>query len=323
VYFLHVPPVVGKHDIHNSTESYWQLKSVYGIPPLVAGCVGGLHRLSASWTSMGTRSSGARTIIRVRERTTEERLIETELWAGDSCFDPPALRRKGKSDAPTPSIVGAFPSRIGSSIADAQRYVPVRRISVFRVSMAHSRDLSRSRPGRATLLAVRMQEDVGLSILTDGENTPRSYASGSTTHAGGSTRESGCGFRSTGRPNLVPRVSWRSTRSRPFLLRDPRDPARGGPSPDHDQITVPGHSPWSTMCWTSTTRTSGSLDSRSPTAVNADLRDLAAAGATIVPTRATAPGVHDHARAYGAGGDRSRPGGVTATTALHTCFATP
>src|SRR5947209_8069022 len=73
----------------------------------------------------------------------------------------------------------------------------------------------------ATLLAVRMQEDVGLSILTDGEIRRESYANRFTTTLDGLDVENpGVAPSRTGRPNLVPRVVGPVRRSKPVLLRD-------------------------------------------------------------------------------------------------------
>src|SRR5437660_4897313 len=118
------------------------------------------------------------------------------------------------------SLVGSYPQPdwLIDRARLAGRFPPrVRARELWRVDPAYLE----AAQDDATLLAVRMQEQAGLDILTDGEERRESYANRFTTTLDGLDVETpGVAPSRTGRPNFVPRVVGPVRRSRPVLVRD-------------------------------------------------------------------------------------------------------
>ncbi len=172
----------------------------------------------------------------------------------------------------------------------------------------------------ATLLAVRMQEQAGLDILTDGEERRESYANRFTTTLDGLDVENpGVAPSRTGRPNLVPRVVGPVRRLRPVLVRDVQ--LLRASTDRRIKITVPGPFTMAHQVLDEHYGDQRALALDLAAAVNAELKDLATAGADVVqidePLLQAWP---EDAQAYAIAAIDRALEGVSAETALHTCF---
>jgi 5-methyltetrahydropteroyltriglutamate--homocysteine methyltransferase len=172
----------------------------------------------------------------------------------------------------------------------------------------------------ATELAIRAQERAGLDIVTDGEIRRESYSNHfATALAGVDIDNPGTALDRSGHPNPVPRITGEIRRPHPvqvadlqFLLAHTDRPVK---------ITVPG--PF-TMCQQAQNDHYPDAESAAmgyAAAVNAEIKDLFAAGADVVqidePYLQARP---DAARAYGLAALNAALDGVTGTTAVHLCF---
>ncbi|MGH3878866.1 MAG: uroporphyrinogen decarboxylase family protein [Actinophytocola sp.] len=172
----------------------------------------------------------------------------------------------------------------------------------------------------ATLLAIRAQERAGLDILTDGEIRRESYSNHFATRLEGVDLDNpGTALDRSGHPNPVPRITGAIHRPHPvevgdleFLRANTTHPVK---------MTVPG--PF-TMSQQAQNEHYPDLEAAAmayAAAVNAEIRDLFAAGADIVqidePYMQARP---DAARAYGLAALNAALSGVDGTTAVHICF---
>ncbi|MPZ15187.1 MAG: 5-methyltetrahydropteroyltriglutamate--homocysteine methyltransferase [Chloroflexi bacterium] len=172
----------------------------------------------------------------------------------------------------------------------------------------------------ATLLAINLQERVGLDIVTDGEMRRESYANAFTTTLEGlDVDRPGTAPSRTGRANPVPRVVGPVRRRHPVASRDVEFMHRHAQRPM--KIAVPGPFTMAHMVQNEYYAETRSLALAFADAVNEEIRDLEAAGADIVqidePLLQAWP---DEARAYGIEAINRTLVGVSVTTALHTCF---
>ena len=172
----------------------------------------------------------------------------------------------------------------------------------------------------ATLLAIRAQERAGLDILTDGEIRRESYSNHFATALEGVDLDNpGTALDRSGHPNPVPRISGPIHRPRPVEVGD-LDFLRA--NTDHVvKMTVPGPFTMSQQAQNDHYPDAESAAMGYAAAVNAEIRDLFAAGADIVqidePYMQARP---DAARAYGLAALNAALDGVTGTTAVHICF---
>ena len=172
----------------------------------------------------------------------------------------------------------------------------------------------------ATLLAIRAQEDAGLDVITDGEIRRESYSNHFATALDGVDIDNpGTALDRSGHPNPVPRIAGPISRARPVEVDDLRFLRA---ATDHTvKMTVPG--PF-TMSQQSQDDHYGDPEAAAmayAAAVNAEVRDLFAAGADVVqidePYMQARP---EAARAYGLAALNAALDGVTGTTAVHICF---
>jgi len=173
----------------------------------------------------------------------------------------------------------------------------------------------------ATVLAIRAQEAAGLDIITDGEIRRESYSNRfATALEGVDVDNPGTALDRSGHPNPVPRVVGRIRRRHPVEVDDllflRRHTAR------KVKMTVPG--PFTMSQQAQVEHYGGSRELAAmdyAEAVNAEIRDLFAAGADIVqidePYMQARP---DDARAYGLRALNRALEGVRGTTAVHICF---
>ncbi len=217
------------------------------------------------------------------------------------------------------SLVGSYPqpewlidrSRL------AGRFPPrVRAKELWRVEP----DLLAEAQDDATMLAIAAQEDAGLDILTDGEIRRESYSNHFATALDGvDIDHPGTALDRSGHPNPVPRIVGPVSRPVPVQVRDLEFLKAHTDRPV--KITVPGPFTMSQQAQNDFYPDAEAAAMAYAAAVNAEVRDLHAAGADIVqidePYLQARP---DAARAYGLAALTAALAGVTGTTAVHLCF---
>jgi len=172
----------------------------------------------------------------------------------------------------------------------------------------------------ATVLAIRAQERAGLDILTDGEIRRESYSNHFATALDGVDVDNpGSALDRSGHPNPVPRITGPIHRPHPVQVRDLEFLRAHTDRPV--KITVPGPFTMSQQAQNDHYPDAEAAAMAYAAAVNAEVRDLFAAGADIVqldePYLQARP---DAARAYGLAALNAALDGVTGTTAVHLCF---
>ena len=173
----------------------------------------------------------------------------------------------------------------------------------------------------ATIVAIKAQEDAGIDIISDGEIRRESYSNRFATALDGVDLDNpGTALDRSGHPNPVPRVVGPIRRRHPvgvadveFLLRHTRRRVK---------VTVPG--PFTMAQQAQIDHYGGSRQFAAmdyAAALNAEIRDLFAAGADVVqidePYMQARP---EEARAFGLGALNRALEGVTGATAVHICF---
>jgi 5-methyltetrahydropteroyltriglutamate--homocysteine methyltransferase len=172
----------------------------------------------------------------------------------------------------------------------------------------------------ATLIAIRDQERAGLDIITDGEMRRESYSNRFATALDGVDLDNpGSALDRSGHPNPVPRVTGRIRRRHAV---ETRDVAFLRANTDRRiKITVPGPFTMAQQAQNDFYPSLREMALDYAEAVNAEIRDLFAAGADIVqidePYMQARP---DAAREYGLEAVNAALDGITGQTALHICF---
>jgi 5-methyltetrahydropteroyltriglutamate--homocysteine methyltransferase len=172
----------------------------------------------------------------------------------------------------------------------------------------------------ATLLAIRDQERAGLDIITDGEMRRESYSNRfATALEGVDVDNPGTALDRSGHPNPVPRVTGKVRRRQPVEVRDVKFLRA---NTDHMiKMTVPGPFTMSQQAQNDFYKDEGEMASDYADAVNAEIKDLFAAGADIVqidePYMQARP---EKARQYGLNALNRALSGVVGRTAVHICF---
>lgn len=217
------------------------------------------------------------------------------------------------------SLVGSYaqPEWLIDRAKLAGRFPPrVRALELWRVD----RDFLDEAQNDATLLAIRDQERAGLDIITDGEMRRESYSNRFATALDGVDLDNhGTAMDRSGHPNPVPRVVGKISRRHAV---EAADVAFLRANTDRRvKITVPG--PF-TMSQQAQNDYYGSLADCAmdyAAAVNAEIKDLFAAGADVVqidePYMQARP---ELAREYGVAALNRALEGVTGETAVHICF---
>ncbi len=172
----------------------------------------------------------------------------------------------------------------------------------------------------ATLLAIRDQERAGLDIITDGEMRRESYSNRFATALEGVDIDNpGTALDRSGHPNPVPRVAGRVRRRHPVEVRDVEFLRRN--TDRAIKMTVPGPFTMSQQAQNDFYKDEEEMALDYAAAVNAEIKDLFAAGADIVqidePYMQARP---EKARQYGLKALNAALAGVTGTTAVHICF---
>ena len=217
------------------------------------------------------------------------------------------------------SLVGSYPQP--DWLIDRERlrdrFPPrVRAKELWRVAPDHLEEAQRD----ATLLAIRAQEDAGLDIITDGEIGRESYSNRFATALDGvDIDHPGTALDRSGHPNPVPRVTGPIRRRHPVEVEDLR--FLRASTGQIAKITVPGPFTMSQQAQDDYYGDPEALAMGYAEAVNAEVKDLFAAGADIVqldePYLQARPGP---AHKYGVQVINRALEGVTGTTAVHLCF---
>jgi 5-methyltetrahydropteroyltriglutamate--homocysteine methyltransferase len=217
------------------------------------------------------------------------------------------------------SLVGSYaqPDWLIDRAKLAGRFPPrVRAKELWRVEPA----LLAQAQDDATELAIRAQERAGLDLLTDGEIRRESYSNHFATALEGVDIDNpGTALDRSGHPNPVPRIVGPIHRPHPVQVRDLEFLRANTDRPV--KITVPGPFTMSQQAQNDHYPDAEAAAMGYAAAVNAEIKDLFAAGADVVqidePYMQARP---DAARAYGLAALNAALDGVTGTTAVHICF---
>src|SRR5258706_8147719 len=172
----------------------------------------------------------------------------------------------------------------------------------------------------ATLLAIRAQEEAGIDIVTDGEIRRESYSNRFATALEGVDIDNpGQGLDRSGHPITLPRIAGKIRRRHPVEVDDLLFLKKN--TQRKIKITVPGPFTMSEQAQNDYYRTSEEAAMDYAVAVNAEIRDLFAAGADVVqidePYMQARP---EKARQYGLKALNRALEGIEGTTAGHICF---
>jgi 5-methyltetrahydropteroyltriglutamate--homocysteine methyltransferase len=217
------------------------------------------------------------------------------------------------------SLVGSYaqPEWLIDRKKLASRFPPrVRAMELWRVS---SEFLDQAQDD-ATLLAIRDQERAGLDIITDGEMRRESYSNRFATALEGVDIDNpGIALDRSGHPNPVPRVTGKVRRKRPVEVRDVEFLRKN--TDRMIKMTVPGPFTMSQQAQNEFYTDEEKMALDYAIAVNAEIKDLFAAGADVVqidePYMQARP---EKARKYGLKALNAAIDGVIGTTAVHICF---
>jgi 5-methyltetrahydropteroyltriglutamate--homocysteine methyltransferase len=172
----------------------------------------------------------------------------------------------------------------------------------------------------ATRIAILDQERAGLDIVTDGEMRRESYSNRFATALEGVDIDNpGTALDRSGHPNPVPRIVGKVRRRHPVEVEDVKFLRANTDSVV--KITVPGPFTMSQQAQNDFYKDEGEMALDYAAAVNAEIKDLFAAGADIVqidePYMQARP---EKARQFGLEAFNAALAGVTGTTAVHICF---
>jgi 5-methyltetrahydropteroyltriglutamate--homocysteine methyltransferase len=172
----------------------------------------------------------------------------------------------------------------------------------------------------ATILAIRDQERAGLDIITDGEQRRESYSNRFATALDGiDVERPGTTINRSGKPIPVPRVVGPIRRNRPVELRDLKVLRANTDRPI--KATVPGPFTMSKQAQDDYYRDEEAVAFAYADALNAEIKDLFAAGADVVQIDEPWMQQHpDKARQYGLKALNRALDGVRGTIAVHLCF---
>ena len=196
------------------------------------------------------------------------------------------------------SLVGSYaqPDWLIDRAKLAGRFPPrVRAKELWRVDPEHLEQAQND----ATMLAIRAQEEAGLDIITDGEMRRESYSNHFATALEGVDIDNpGTALDRSGHPNPVPRIAGPIVRRQPIEVRDVEFLKA---HTDHTvKMTVPGPFTMSQQAQNDHYPDLASAALAYAAAVNAEIKDLHAAGADLVqidePYMQARP---DAAREYG------------------------
>jgi 5-methyltetrahydropteroyltriglutamate--homocysteine methyltransferase len=172
----------------------------------------------------------------------------------------------------------------------------------------------------ATLLAIKAQEEAGLDIVSDGEIRRESYSNRFATALDGVDLDNpGTGLDRSGHPNPVPRIVGKIRRRHAVEVDDMKFLKAN--TTRMTKITVPGPFTMLQQAQNDFYQSEEEAAMDYAVAVNAEIKDLFAAGADVVqidePYMQARP---EKARQYGLAALNRALQGVQGTTAVHICF---
>ncbi len=217
------------------------------------------------------------------------------------------------------TVVGSYPQPDWLIDRDRLRERGVPRVRVAEVWRVPEPYLAEAQDD-ATLLAVRVFEQLGLDVITDGEMRRESYSNRFATALDGIDLEHPAQIGgSRGRATLVPRVVGPIRRRAPIEVRDLQ--FLRAATDRRVKITLPGPFSLSVQAVDDYYHDPRALALAYADVVNAEIRELYAAGADVVqidePWFRNAP---DKARAFGVEVVSKAFEGATGVRALHMCF---
>ena len=222
-------------------------------------------------------------------------------------------------DALLTTVVGSYPqpdwlvdrAMLGSRLPPRTRAKEIWRVAGEYLEQAQD---------DATLLAIRDMERAGIDIITDGEIRRESYSNRFATALEGMDLDRpGTALDRTGHPNPVPRVVGPIRRTHPVELRDVE--FLRATTTRHIKATLPGPFTMSQQAQDDYYHDEEALAMALAEAVNAEVRDLFAAGADVV--QLDEPYLQARAakaQRFAVKAINRALEGIVGTTALHTCF---
>jgi len=217
------------------------------------------------------------------------------------------------------TLVGSYPQPewLIDRTKLAARFPPrVRAKELWRIPEPHLAEAQDD----ATVLAIKAQEEAGLDIITDGEIRRESYSNRFATALEGVDIDNpGTALDRSGHPNPVPRIVGKIRRKHPVEVQDLLFLKRN--TNKQVKMTVPGPFTMSQQAQNDYYKSEEEAAMDYAAAVNAEIKDLFAAGADIVqidePYMQARP---EKARQYGLKALNRALEGVRGTTAVHICF---
>src|ERR1044072_1229617 len=172
----------------------------------------------------------------------------------------------------------------------------------------------------ATLLAIRLQEEAGLDIVSDGEIRRESYSNRFATALEGVDLDNpGTALDRSGHPNPVPRITGKIRRMHAVEVEDLKFLKKN--TNRLVKITVPGPFTMLQQAQNDFYKSEEEAANDYAVAVNAEIKALFAAGADVVqidePYMQARP---EKARQYGLAALNRALEGIAGTTAVHICF---
>ena len=217
------------------------------------------------------------------------------------------------------TVVGSYPqpdwlvdrAMLGSRLPPRTRALEIWRIPPAFLEQAQD---------DATVVAIRDMERAGLDIITDGEVRRESYSNRFATALEGMDLDHpGTALDRTGHPNPVPRVVGPIRRTRPVEVRDVQ--FLHANTDRAIKATLPGPFTMSQQAQDDYYHDEEALAMALAEAVNAEVRDLFAAGADVVQLdEPYLQARSEKAERYAIKAINRALEGITGTTALHTCF---
>src|SRR4030081_1727772 len=217
------------------------------------------------------------------------------------------------------TVVGSYPqpdwlvdrAMLGSRLPPRTRALEIWRVAPDQLEQAQD---------DATIVAIRDMERAGIDIITDGEVRRESYSNRFATALEGMDLDNpGTALDRTGHPNPVPRVVGPIRRARAVEVRDVMFLRAN--TDRTIKATLPGPFTMSQQAQDDYYHDEEALSMALADAVNAEVRDLFAAGADVVQLdEPYLQARSEKAERFAIKAINRALDGITGTTALHTCF---
>ena len=217
------------------------------------------------------------------------------------------------------TVVGSYPqpdwlvdrAMLGSRLPPRTRALEIWRVAPHFLEEAQD---------DATIVAIRDMERAGIDVITDGEIRRESYSNRFATALEGIDLDNpGTALDRTGHPNPVPRVVGDIRRRRPVEVRDVKFLRAN--TDRTIKATLPGPFTMSQQAQDDHYRDEEALAMALAEAVNAEVRDLFAAGADVVQLdEPYLQARSEKAERFAIKAINRALEGIAGTTALHTCF---